>query len=420
MSGSLIGFSRDRMYFIRKESGGGTAYMRVVEMHEGYGTINPNSLASIGAFVYFLTTRGLKTVTPQGRLDDVRAFDYLISNDWSSSLSSCSVSFDSASSALFLLNPTKEKASVLWFNSARTTMISDLTFDQTKQGVWPQEKGNYDGPLIERAFFLQNPPLASSLEATSAEYPRVFTLDYKREKTDGGSPRITTLDGVGDTIVTTGVSLSTIANASHTETTLTTIDRNWYGSYVYVLSSSDSSYLGKKSLLGRVGTTGRLLGFTDVGLPVGSVLGISPVYFHWGGHPIQLVSDKTGQAIQDQHRSKQVDSLSGSFTGVSTTPSNASYARFRALLYEGGSETAKDSSFVLDNDKSLALSVKDGQSDHWAAFGSSSLSEGNYGIQGAILIPGLETYVPDLDFRLMSVLVNGKIIPSYRTDLPSA
>lgn len=422
VSGSLIGFSRDRMYFIRKESGGGTAYMRLVEMHEGYGTINANSIASVGAFVYFLTRRGIKTVTPQGRLDDVRAFDYLISNDWSSSLNSCTLSFDSASSALFLLNPDEKKAAVLWFNSARTTMVSDLTFDQTKQGVWTQEKGNYDGPLIERSFFLQNPPLAAGIEAASAEYPRLFTLDYKREKTDGGRPRVTTLDGSGDTIVTTTVGLATVSGATVSRTITETVDRSWYGSYVYVLASSDSSYLGKKSLLGRVEANGRVLGFMDSefsGLPVNSILGISPVYFHWGGHSIQLVSDKTGQAIQDQHRSKQVDSLSGSFTGVSTTPSNASYARFRALVYEGDSAVAKDSSFVLDNDKSLATSVKDGQSDLWAAFGSSSLTEGNYGVQGAILSPGLETYVPDLDFRLMSVLVNGKILPSYRTDLPS-
>ena len=448
VSGKLIGFSRDRMYFIQKEGGGGSAFMRIVEMHEGFGTISGRTVAAIGSFIYFLTTRGVKTVSTQGRLDDVRAFDKVITDDWASVLSNCSLSYDPGSSAMFLLSPDNEEIQVLWFNSSRTTTIKDATFKETRTGVWPEAASKDKGDLseadlktalVERAMFLQNPPLSSTNAATGV--PRVFILDYKREKrtADGGSnPRLTMQDGHGDTLLTTIDSLvveepwtSGVQVAStNIDITFTTdagdvVGNPWIGSYIYCLESSDSSFIGKKSKVIGVENDagGDKFYFGDSifsNIPDGSILALSPVYFRWIGHPLPVTSESTGRVSQDLHRTKQIDSLGCSFVEVSSPDSSYDpYSRFKGTVVEGSIGSTKSENWVVDQEGTKVQSVKDGESDRWVSFGTDSDLAGNYGVIGGTLSPGVEVVVPDVDFRLMSVLVNGKILPSYRSDFPS-
>ena len=448
VSGKLIGFSRDRMYFIQKEGGGGSAFMRIVEMHEGFGTISGRTVAAIGSFIYFLTTRGVKTVSTQGRLDDVRAFDKVITDDWASVLSNCSLSYDPGSSAMFLLSPDNEEIQVLWFNSSRTTTIKDATFKETRTGVWPEAASKDKGDLseadlktalVERAMFLQNPPLSSTNAATGV--PRIFILDYKREKrtADGGSnPRLTMQDGHGDTLLTTIDSLvveepwtSGVQVAStNIDITFTTdagdvVGNPWIGSYIYCLESSDSSFIGKKSKVIGVENDagGDKFYFGDSifsNIPDGSILALSPVYFRWIGHPLPVTSESTGRVSQDLHRTKQIDSLGCSFVEVSSPDSSYDpYSRFKGTVVEGSIGSTKSENWVVDQEGTKVQSVKDGESDRWVSFGTDSDLAGNYGVIGGTLSPGVEVVVPDVDFRLMSVLVNGKILPSYRSDFPS-
>lgn len=448
VSGKLIGFSRDRMYFIQKEGGGGSAFMRIVEMHEGFGTISGRTVAAVGSFIYFLTTRGMKTVSTQGRLDDVRAFDKVITDDWAAVLSNCSVAYDPGSSALFILSPDNEEIQVLWFNSSRTTTIKDATFKETRTGVWPESASKDKGSLteadlktalVERAMFLQNPPLSSTNAATGV--PRVFTLDYKREKrtADGGNnPRLTMQDGHGDTLLTVKTTppasspwtTSVQVDETNIDVTFTTaagdvVGNPWIGAYMYCIDSSTESFIGKKSKI--IGVEhdggGDKFHFGDTNLasiPADSVLALSPIYFRWIGHPLPVTSESTGRVSQDLHRTKQIDSLGCSFVEVSSpSASYDAYSRFKGTVVEGSLGTSKADNWVLDQDGTKVQSIKDGESDRWVSFGSNSDLTGNYGVIGGTLSPGVEVIIPDVDFRLMSVLVNGKILPSYRSDFPS-
>jgi len=427
MGGNLLGFSADRMYFIRKEGGSSGAYMRINEVHEGYGVINQRCASTVGSSSYFLTPRGLKSVNAVGKLDDVGAFDHLIFNQWQKDLSNVSIAYDSASSCLMILSADDEEAACLWFNSSRATMIKDATFQQCREGVWVKDHDDYSSSLIDRAMFLMNPPASGGTGSTTTK-PRIYVLDYKREKTatvDGSSVnRLTTLDGSDETVFTTTGTASTLTNADGTFTTVNVSgytvapSSDWVGAYVYVLKSSTTSMIGLKARITKTsGGALTLVGANLMGLPTGSTIGISPVYFRWVGYPIPLQIEGQEFSKQDYHRAKHVDSLSAAFTDVSYPSHISGLARFQALLFNNTLADLKDSSFVLDEDGASVDSVLDGQSVHWASFGSDSTLEGAFGVSSTAPTPGLEVFTPDLDFRLMSVLVSGKLLPTYRTSL---
>ena len=430
MGGHLLGFSSDRMYFIRKESGGAGALMRINEVHEGYGVINQNCATTVGSSSYFLTPRGLKSVNATGKLDDVGAFDYLIFNQWDTDLSSVSIAFDSASSALMILSPSDEEIACLWFNSSRATTIKDATFDQCREGVWPQDNSDPSSSLIDRALFLMNAPVPNAKVK-----PRVYILDYRREKTavvDGTTlNRLTTLDASSSSIYTVKSipedsepgrielsELDLVADA--------TISTDWIGGYVYVLSSSDESLIGAKEKLIDVEENIITLESFRLGdggygalasLPIGSVVGISPIYFRWVGYPLPLEIEGQQFSRQDYHRSKHVSSMSAAFTDVSSPVHTVGFSRFRGLLFENSIDVLRDSAFIVDDAGLMVDSIVDGQSVHWVPFGANASLDGIFGIVSSSPAPGLDIFVPDLDFRLMSVLVSGKLLPSYRTSL---
>ena len=427
MGGNLLGFSADRMYFIRKEGGASGAYMRITEVHEGYGVINQECASTIGSSSYFLTPRGLKSVNAVGKLDDVGAFDHLIFNEWQKDLSNVSIAYDSASSCLMILSSDDEEIACLWFNSSRATSIRDATFDQCKEGVWVKDHNDYSSSLIDRAMFLMNPPQNGTTGSTTTK-PRIYVLDYKREKTAtvGGSSvnRLTTLDGPDETVFTTTGTSSAVTNSDGSFATVTVTgytvapSSEWVGAYAYVLSSSDSTKVGKKARIAKTsGGTLTLMGTQLRGLPADSIIGISPVYFRWVGYPLPLQVEGQEFNQQNFHRTRHVDSLSAAFTDVSSPSYLTGYSRFNALLFDNTLSNVKDSSYVLDEEKNNVDSVVDGQSVHWASFGTDSTLDGSYGVISTNPTPGLEIFTPDLDFRLMSVLVSGKLLPVYRTSL---
>ena len=417
MGGNLIGYSRDRMYFIRKEGGTTGALMRITEVHEGYGVVNPNCASTVGSSSYFLTPRGLKSVDAVGKLDDVGAFDHMVLNEWGDVLSNVSMAYDSASSSLMILSPDKEEIACLWFNSSRATSIKDATFDQCREGVWPEDVKDYSTSLVDRALFMSNSP-----EPNENIKPRIYVLDYKREKTatvSGTSfPRLTMLDGTGPCIYT----VSSVETLSETKTKVTVSgedvnpDNEWVGGYLYILDSTTASTIGSKAKILEIDGA-------DITLESGAIfkgsdiVGISPVYFRWVGYPIPLQIEGQEFNKQDFHRSKQVDSLGAAFTDVTTNMETAGVSRFRALLFENSLDDLKDSSLAKDDTGTYVDSISDGQSIYWSPFGADTNMDGIFGVVSNNPAPGIDIFVPDLDFRLMSVIVSGKLLPAYRTSM---
>jgi hypothetical protein len=157
---------------------------------------------------------------------------------------------------------------------------------------------------------------------------------------------------------------------------------------------------------------------------VGDRVSVSPVYFRWVGHNVMPMNEDGFQfRQQDFHIVKQIDETIASFVDVSGPPLNESSGTddaFRGLVYSGTSETAADTDFPTDENDARVKSVKDGSSQNPATFGEDTTLGSKTGVQGVALSPGMEVFCSDLDYRLLGVLVRGRIQASVTTEIHDA
>lgn len=442
---AVVGFSRDRMYHIRKDGGGGMGFLRVLELHEGFGVASSFCSDTVASTIYFLTTKGIKAVDNQGRLDDVRGFDFLITDEWSSTLDNISIAFDPLSSVLFVLNPDKQEACCMWFNTAKTSLLKDMNFSEVRKGPWPSDLNNAASDLVDRALFVQNTPTSGiSLDGVTGYRPRVYVYDYNYSKTItnslsfNGQRRLTMMDGEGDSrFALSAYSGSQPSEKSTIKLNVTggeKISDEWVGAYLYVIKSATASLVGTKAKItsianaqvqkytsGSGDTTITVDGTAFRSLAAGDRVGVSPVYMRWIGHNLGMNSE-SGEKFAgiDFHRTRHVDGMGLSITDVSGPPTSDSKVdnKYRSLVFSGANLTPIEKVEPKDLNGTTIASLVDGVSTNWAAFGADSNAialQGSYGLNGPALTPGLEVFCPDLDFRLLSVVVSGKILASDRT-----
>lgn len=426
---NALGLSKDRVFHIRKSGG----FIRVQEMHEGYGTVNPKAADVVGSVAYYVSSHGLKAVDSQAQLDEIRNLNSVFSKDWVADMGQIQVSYDPTINALFLLNPAQEEAYVLWFTNARTTKLADMTFAHVSQGAWPENftGSQYSNTLIRRAMFLMNTPAAGSVWSG----PRVYISDYARTRTISGAtaawngaPRYTMLDFAGDSRVTATSTVNMITGAmsiSNTGATPTIAVADAYvGAYLYcVYSAQHPEHIGKKVKIYANTTSSLTLDITQSWLSdvhSGMVFCVSPVYFEWVGHNLGL-NNEVNQvfSLADFFRIKVASTVGCAFTDVAgppvtdaqtqTTPIN----RFVGVLYSGTDTTAYTTAQTKTTEGEFYGSVTDGEGLVYAGFGSDS-SDGRYGAKGNSLSPGVRIFCSDLDYRLLACSVRGNILTMER------
>ena len=450
-----VGFSNDRIYHIRRNG----MYISVDELHSGFGLAGREAFTEAGPLIYFVTSKGMKAVANNGQLDDVKALDNLLLEDWYTDLSSLRLSFDPYASCLFIHNPVKEQTVCMWFSTGRITEIHDTDFDDVRTGVWPSgfTRNSYDNTtpttttansMNERSFFLQNHPDPSNPSSIPTGWrPRVYILDIDREKNAVNTTDLTastdkvlrTLDCGGDSIFT--VKSVTTASPNNTvilKSGLTTAKElggenaegthahDIAGAYAYVISSTDTSRIGKKfqilkasggnvSVDGTYGGSGdrsftTLRGNISASLVEGDVLAVSPVLFRYVGSTLPMTRTENKKVVTtfDMFANKQISSVGCHFTDVAGGITG--YKFFRGLVYNTESNNPAVSAFPLDFAGSvIGDSIKTGESDDYAAFtNTSSVTRGKHGIQDSALNPGIESYCPDLDFKLMALICRGR------------
>ncbi len=425
---NCIGLSLDKLYHIRREG----QYIKPQEMHEGYGIVAQKALDVAGSTLYYVTHQGLKMVSSAGELSELSVLDQKIIVDWVGTLGSISMAYDPTLSALFIHNATHEQTAVIWFGTLMMTELHDMVFHSVEKGVWPSVYTNYGSPLEERAIFLQNPPKTSASDQIKGMKPRLFVVDHDRSKTaSGGEPRRSLLHPVGATDRTRQITSGAVSSTVVTVTKSLPTDIE--GCYVYVLDSSTASYIGKKvKVVERLSaTTFRVASGSDfVGLPDASRIGISPVFFQWIGPNLPMAgADGTPFAEQDFNVVRKIDTIYASFVDVSGAPvgdeissSSSGFgdtttdAKFEALAYRGTGSTPYAQAFARDRDGNLVASIQEFEGLRAAAFGDrADATLGRYGVVGTSLSPGIRIYCPDLDYRLLSVIVTGKILGTERT-----
>jgi hypothetical protein len=442
-----IGFSGDRLYHMRRNG----IYLKIEDLHAGFGLASTNGFATAGPVVYFVTTKGLKSVANNGQIDSVMSLDNLLLDEWYSDISSIRLAFDPYVSCLFIHNPVKEQTVCMWFGSGRVTELHDTCFDDVRSGIWPQTftRNAYDDvtpvpttstTMVERSFFLQNHPSTTADNISTGWRPRVYVLDIDRTKkqvnsTDisVGQPRIRTLDAGGDSVftvagITDAATNKVISLKSGTTGTKElggggSLAKDLVGAYAYILSAADSAIVGKKFQIysgvnGNVTVGGSGSITVNEGQPnavpatlaVGDVIAISPVLTRYVGGSLPMTRTEQTKVITyfDLFQNKQISSIGCHFTDVSGGVTN--YKFFRGLVYNTTSNSPAVNAFPLDFSGTIkGDSIKNGESEDYAAFTTTGLTTtGRHGIQDSALNPGLEIFCPDLDFKLMALICRGR------------
>jgi len=498
---NLVGFSRDKQYIFRRDS----IYMRVREMHEGFGIVGKNTVERVGSLCFFLNNRGLNSVDVNGQLEDVKALNHLFVRDWrvgaiaDSSLGTTygdyvSMAFDPLLSTLFIHNSKLEKTVCVWFSTSKITEVYDTPFIGAKRGPWPKDIPlmrsvtmahaglelyadvanppsnvrtaiGFESELQERAIFVEKNPdpgwsWTDPLGGSKTGYRfRVYLVDNERVKTITGSTvgmnsvdhegatRVTTMDILKDSRFTT---TATVSGSTVTLTSLgankPTLDTSVKGAYLYVLDSSDSSYIGLKAKISHSASNVISLAnyYTEdntnylalQGLPSGSRILISPIYFRWTGYPVMVQTDD-GQIFSNREffQIKQVDAIGIALTNVSGaalvegavgnlsgTGNSATDPRFRALVYKGSEADPTASAYPRSMNAENVASIQIDEGLYHAAFGANNAATNNagrFGLAGNVLTPGVEILACDMDFRLISVIVTGSIRDTIRSRMAS-
>lgn len=437
-----IGFSRDRLYHIRRNG----IFLKIEEMHSGFGLAADNGYATAGPMVYYITRKGLKAVANNGQLDDVKALDNLLLEDWYEDMESLRLSFDPYISCLFVHNPVKEQTVCLWFSTGRVTELHDTCFTDVSSGIFARtySRNSYDDTtptpttsttMVERSFFLQNHPSTTAGEIPDNWRPRAYLLDVDREKVQVGSndiaagqPCIRTLDFPGDSIFTVhsvaqGSGTTTLTLKSGTTGTKTlshasSLLSDLVGAKAYVLTSTATDTIGTnkhilshtKGTVNADGSGSMTITTKKSALIEGDVIAISPMLVRYVGGALPMVRSQDGQVITsfDLFQNKQLSSVGCHFTDVSGGVTG--YKFFRGLAFNTESDNAAVSAFPRDfSGTIIGDSIKAGESEDYAAFTTTGLTTtGRHGIQDSSLNPAIEVFVPDLDFKMMALICRGR------------
>ena len=434
--GVVLGFANNVVMHISREFTGVTSYMKVLPIHEGFGIINRKALQSVGPFTYYVNDKGVKTIDAQARLDSLHALDGII-EDWRTDFDSLSMGYDSQGSVLFIMNSAKQEAALLWMNTSSVSELYDMPFDEVVTGQWPSNLKDSGSDLTERAFFVQNQP---DFTDTNADFDAcVWVMDAKREKLLGSSTAsdfngtypVRLLDeGKGDSrfLVASWDPLNkriTIDNTTQGhQSVVPTMARSaaqWVGAYVYVIGVADTTKEGRIGTKAQIqscptGTTIDLI--TSLSLSAGDTIGLSPVYMKWSGSLLGYNDpvDPQSPTPTGLHIARTIDSIGSYFSSVNGAASvdtvNTKDSFYKGSIFEGDSETASSTAIPVDLSGDYVRSIEEGESTYWAGFEI-------HGVRGIAASPGIEVFCPDLDFRLLSVIIEGKIVPTFRTERPS-
>jgi len=440
----VIGFSRDKQYHFRKSG----TYLKPEEMHDGFGVTGPHALDTVGSAVYFVTTKGIKTVDAMGQLEDVRAFNETIIERWQDDLGAVSVAYDPQVSALFVLNPVRYEGCVLWFNSAMSSSLDDVRFRQVARGVWPSDSAydpdlfrlnandalmtGWDSPLLQRTMFLEKAPRTEEDDAVGDNTwrQRIFVVDYGREKiqgqgTGGSEARFSMLPFGGDSIFLVKTAFNStnpnlelkLTDTSYTGTHALTQDV--WGCKVYVVWSATSSLIGQSAWINYRVSSGGIVQLGEgagyfAGLAAGDVVAISPVKMRWVGCPLSAAEEAAGTPDDPNNyfQGRAVQAITCAFSdveGFHTESGHAAEARFTGLLYRGSTSTPTARAFARANTNERARAIYDDETPCVAGF-SESTTEGRHGLLGLSVTPGFEIICPDIDYRVVAVKVSGRLV----------
>lgn len=447
----LAGFSGNQVYFIMRDG----AFTRVMAAHSGYGVVGPYAAASIGPMIYYVTHQGVRVLYPDGRLDEVGAMDWLISQDWADDLERVSVAFDPRTTALYFMNPVKGRAAVLWFASGTVSELHQLSFTKCSRALFPRSEG---GALEDTALFLLSPTdivHSSTTTGFRARLMRPAKTGTDRVRTPSGSNLFEgvhygLIDGNCDRCVlatiTTVDSGATYKFSWNVRSNGWTPDYTIIGSYLKIVGSPTSRassvansdyYQYTFKIVGLAGSTDPCAGgkvcvitrlvqdeispTTDLPAPfLGSsfLVAINPVLLKVQTAILPGGVDATGFMV-----SRQVSSMGAMFSGYEHSPAVDSatghnqFSRWFANLYKGEGDTVYLKGYSYNpSTNDTYKTIVDGQTPIHAAWNQAKATG-----SAASMVMGPQwsvefvAFVVGQTFRLLALNVKGRILNSERS-----
>ena len=422
----MAGFTRNGVHFFSKQDG----FVRVLAAHQGYGITGPYAAATVGPVTYYLNYRGLKAVYPDGRLDDVKAINQLVSDEWSGSianmqdLNKVSMAFDPVTLVLYILNPVLGHAVQFWFSTGVVSEMQDMSFGKVTSGWWEDT----DGQLAPRAVFLYNAPFPDMVTSTSfrpAIYMPARSYDDKLEPEDNIDTPCCMLDAnVVRNPTTVLPSNQATTTRQYYDSTCTLQTANvYYISNLFNTSNPEKligMWLYSNSPIGAGFCRARIVDATSSyvyflqpeafgtgtsAFSAGMNVSVDPIYLRWVGGPLRMTQDPQEELAIRQPTSLGVvisdfESTDG-FNPVSSYWMGGLYKNndYRPLLLGAPTLT---SGVAATNSLSL------GDSPNWVAFGKHSYI-GNW------FFPTFQTFIPNVQYRLVGAQVKGRMLPTDRT-----
>lgn len=437
LSGNLVGFSRNRVYFVRKEA----EKVRVMPIHAGYGIVGKRAADEVGSAIYFVNDKGLKALSADGELQDVRTVNRTIVERWRDLTINVSVSYDPTLSCVFVHNPdagTCGETICLWLGTGMVSELWDAEFGTVARGwsAYPTpELWNFDGTVRPRALFCDfdgnihiydsgysKTILGSSVpgNGTTRYSLKDFTGNSHHNVKDvatGTTSNKAPWRGGGATVPYARLTVDDTAVLSVTMIgrQLYILDGDGWGNQFYIYNvDAGAGYIYVMANDG--GTLPTIRSGSDQPRAC-----ISPVYCRWVGHQlgVQNEVDMTYKP-SDYFEVRQVSSLGVSFTDVAGHMATDDYARHTGLVLVGNSETLAHRAAPRDLEGVATISVASGKPTYYAAFqNTSSEMVGRQGPIGNSLFPGFEIVCTDLYFNALEVRVRGHNLATDRSERPS-
>jgi hypothetical protein len=417
---NAVGFGRDRLFMVRKES----TFIKVQEMHEGIGIINPNAVAVFANSAYFVSDKGLKFIDSTGQLDDVRGVDDPIYVKWRNTRANVVCGFDPTLGVVVVHNPDyKTGHTLLLWTVGKITELEDTSvFKFIEQGAFPVDwtEASPTGSLTRRLFFVTasgNIYLVDSQRSRYTEGTTKYTASVLMHPPDY-SRLVWQADedlSAGDTVVTV------MGQSGNPPTGWDFSNPRYADCYLYVLSDpTNPANVGKRArITGATSGLGALEVDTAAGLTLseGAWVGISPVKVVWNGPPLSEQMDNGMEGQANFVSQKRVSGIKVGFDTLFGPSIGEPYATYMGVVYRGDQEVPDATGQPILRSGSYAPGIAEADAGYTAVPIQTQATSvrARQGVQGSNLVPGFEVYCPKTDYTLLGVRVEGEMVADDRS-----
>jgi len=160
-SGSLVcGISRDKVYRLTRVGN----LVASEQMDTGWGAVGAEAATNLGPDLVFLSSSALLSIqASSGTLSTISIVDRILNHlsEWGESRASVFLAYDAAMAVLYLINPVKEEALLVWGTSNTVTRRKDMNFVAATSGVHPVYGGGDRVFLVTATGLVVSSPMST-------------------------------------------------------------------------------------------------------------------------------------------------------------------------------------------------------------------------------------------------------------------